>query len=286
MSLARVSFKKGRASSPRISAPYTPGKHSRRFWTEEENAVLRKNFPKGGLAACGARLPERSRGAIYGQAHKLGLHAPGGYRQPIVVPAGLDDRLREEWPLLSGRSAVRDLAERLGMPRWWVSDRARKLGLSTAQKKEPPWTAAETDLMKRVPLYDPDRCAQIFRDHGFQRSPTAIVVRAKRLDLSRRATRPTLSGTQAAKILGVDNKTLTQWCVAGELAATRRGDNRTPQQGGSVWDIERATLRQYVIDQLHRIDIRKVDKVAFVHLLVGDDMFNGEEQHARDRDTP
>ena len=278
MSLAPVSFKKGRAHTPRISAPRLPGKHSRKFWTEEENDVLRAHFPAGGLGACGARLPERTRSSIYGQAHKLGLRAPGGYlgRNPMVVPEGTDDRLREEWPLLTGRSAVRDLAERLGLPRWWVSDRARKLGLSTARKKEPPWTQAETDLMRRVPLYDPDRCAQIFRDHGFKRTPTAIAVRAKRMDISRRATRPTLSGTAAAKILGVDNKTLTQWCVAGELAATRRADKRTPQQGGAVWEIERSTLRQYVIDEIHRIDIRKVDKVAFVHLLVGDDMFKGD----------
>ena len=75
-------------------------------------------------------------------------------------------------------------------------------------RASPPWTAAEEALMKQVPLHDPDRCAKIFREHGFSRSPTAIVVRAKRLDLSRRY-RETLSATQIGKLLGVDGNKLS-----------------------------------------------------------------------------
>ena len=95
---------------------------------------------------------------------------------------------------------------------------------------------AEEALMKQVPLHDPDRCAKIFREHGFSRSPTAIVVRAKRLDLSRRY-RETLSATQIGKLLGVDGKTVTREILQGDLKAEKRPTNRLNQQGGDPWSV-------------------------------------------------
>ena len=134
-------------------------------------------------------------------------------------------------------------------------------------RKEPPWSSTEIDLLRKVPLHDPDRCAKIFREHGFQRSPTAISVKAKRETLSRRATRSSLSGTEVARLLGIDNKTTTQWCITGFLPATRRGTRRLPQQGGDVWDIDPRRLKQFILENLERIDIRKVEKFSFVDLL-------------------
>jgi hypothetical protein len=267
--LRPVSFRKGRENAPRLSAPRVPGKHSDRFWTEEENEILRKYFPTGGLPATGVHLPNRTRSSIYRQAGVLGLRREGRQRTRAVVPApaDADETIKARWPELRGRGAVAAFAAELGVPRWWLSQRARKLGLTVAHKKEPPWTAAEDALMRKAPLHDLDRCAEMFAEHGFRRSPTAIGVRAKRLELSRRATRETLSGTQVARILGLDNKTVTAWCVAGDLKAARRGTKRLPQQGGDVWDVQPADLRAFVIDNLARIDIRKVEKVSFVDLL-------------------
>ncbi|HSI41790.1 MAG TPA: helix-turn-helix domain-containing protein [Xanthobacteraceae bacterium] len=270
--LKPVSFKKGRAHAPRLSEPYVPGRRHERFWTEAEDDILRRHYETGGLSACQAHLPHRARASIYNHAHKLGLQRQGlpAVRQKHEASPELDERIRAEWAQLHGRGAVNDLANRLGVPRWWLSDRARRLGLTIPHRKEPAWTDAENDLMRKVPLHDPDRCAEIFRQHGFRRTPTAIVVRAKRLDLSRRATRETLSARQAAAILGIDDKTVTALCIAGELAATRRADRRLPQQGGNAWEIKRADLRQYIVEHLERIDLRKVEKFAFVQLLTGD----------------
>ena len=44
-----------------------------------------------------------------------------------------------------------------------------------------------------------------------------------------------ISATAAAALLGADTKTVTGWILAGELAAQRRADDRTPQQGGSAF---------------------------------------------------
>lgn len=267
--LKPVSFKKGRAHLPRISKPYVPGKRHERYWTDAEVEIVRQHYPKGGAAACIILLPGRTISGVHQQARKAGLNAikGGKKKEPITPPADIDERLRAAWPSLSGRGAVNALADELKLPRWWVSKRALKLGLTNPQRKEPIWTEAEKELMKKVPLYDLEKCAKIFRQHGFNRTPTSIGVKAKRLSLSRRATREAFSGTQVAKILGLDSKTVTSWCIKGEMKATRRSDKRLPQQGGSSWDIQPGDLRRYIIDNLEYIDFRKVDKFAVVHLL-------------------
>lgn len=275
MTLAPVSFRRPVQHEPRLSPVRVPGRHDKRFWSDAEIAIIREHYPAGGAVACLARLPgHRTKSGVYMQARKLGLEAPkgGGPRVRLDIPDDVDDTIRREWPMLDGkkRGEVAALAERLGVPRWWLSQRARKLGLTQPHRKEPPWTKAEIALMEKVPLHDPDRCAEIFRDHGYRRSPTAIVVKAKRLDLSRRATRPEWSATRTARVLGVDGKTVTRWILEWGLPATKRADKRLAQQGGSSWDITKHDLRRWILDHLEYVDLRKVDKFEFVALIAGE----------------
>ena len=269
--LTPVSFKKGRASEPRLSPCYVPGRRHARFWSEDEKQVLRDHFPAGGVSACLVRLPGRTAPGVYNTAHKLGLTSEKmpAERQRHDYGPEMDARIRAEWPLLKGKGAIDALAQRLDVPRWWLSKRATRLGLSAPHRKEPPWTEVENALMRRVPLHSPEQAARIFREHGFNRTATAIVVRAKRLEISRR-THETLSATAAARILGIDSKTMTSWCIAGDVEAGRRGSKRLVQQGGDTWAIEPADLRRFVLDHLDRVDIRKVEKFAFVALIAAE----------------
>jgi hypothetical protein len=269
--LAAVSFKKRREHHPRLSTPYVPGVRHERFWTDAEIEVIKTYYPDGGADACLAHLPEhRTPSGVYVQAGKLGLTSTLS-RKKIPRPEGFDDALREFYQNGDGKKKgeCNAFADRLKVPRWWVTKRAIALGLVIPHKKEPPWTAAENELMKKVPLHDVDKCAEIFREHGFSRSPTAIMVRAKRLDLSRRY-RETLSATAISKILGVDSKTVTREIIQGDLKATKRKTKRLPQQGGDHWSITPADLRRYLLDHLERIDLRKVDKFAFVQIIAGE----------------
>ena len=275
MTLRAVSLSKAKPHEPRISAPRVPGRHDARFWTEAELDVLRRYYPEGGASSCLVHLPpHRTPSGVYGQAKKMGLatstQAP--HRGRYEASPDMDEKIRAEWQQLDGRKRgeVNALADKLGVPRWWLSGRARKLGLTIAHKKEPPWTAAEDALMSRIPLHDPDKCAEIFRQHGFARSPTAIVVRAKRINLSRRASRKELSAGRAAAILGVDSKTVTRMILDGMLPAQKRSDKRRVQQGGSAWEIKPADLRRFIIDRLEMVDLRKVDKFEFVALIAGE----------------
>lgn len=279
--LKPVAFDRRPEPTPRVSTPYVPGKRDKRFWTADEDAVLRAHFEAGGAAACLAHLGEhRTASSVYVRAGVLGLKSNGtGPRTRHRFTAELDETIRREWALLNGnkRGEVADLAARLGLQRHVLSKRARNLQLVMPHRKEPVWTAAEDALMAKVPLADPKRCARIFAEHGFRRSETAIVVRAKRLNLSRRNSRETMSATAAAKIFGIDVKAITALCISGDLPATKRDDKRSPQQGGSAWDIRPADLRLYVVRHLERIDFRKVDKFALVHLLTAEDPRYGGE---------
>lgn len=281
MSLTPVSFKRPVTPETRLSAPYIPGRHSRKFWTDAEREIIRQNYPKGGVVACLAHLgTHRTPSGVYQVAHKLGLKAPfgtgsdkgGARRTKIDPPHGFDDALRAFYQGGDGkkRGECNAFADKWGLPRWWVTKRATAFGLVMPHRKEPDWTAAEVSLMSKVPLHDPDRCATIFREHGFRRSPTSIMVKAKRLSLSRRATREEMSATKVAKFLGVDGKTVTRWILEWGLPAKKRDDRRLAQQGGSSWDIKPADLRRFVIDHLEHVDLRKVDKFAFVQLISGE----------------
>lgn len=276
--LQPVPFRKPRGHEPRLSQPYVPGKRAARFWTDAERAVVREHYPVGGYAACQPHLPaHRSRLSVYQEAQKLGLTAPvkrgGGKKFQVVPPADFEEQIRAFYQNADGRKKgeCNEFADRIGLPRWWVTKQAIRLGLALPHKKEPPWTAAENELMKSVPLHDPHRCAEIFRQHGFARSPTAIMVRAKRRNISRRY-RETLSATAASKILGVDGKTVTREILQGDLHATKRKTNRLSQQGGDPWSIARADLRRYILDHLERIDLRKVEKFEFVSIVAGDQL--------------
>lgn len=160
MSLEPVSFKKGRAHLSRLSAPYVPSRRNPRFWTDSEIIIVRRYYPTGGAAACLAHLPShRTKSGVYIQAGKLGLTAKvgGGPKVRIETPSDFDEKLKDAWSLLDGKKhgTVNALAERLGVPRWWDTQRARKLGLTQPHKKKPPWTAAEDTLMAKVPLHNP-----------------------------------------------------------------------------------------------------------------------------------
>lgn len=267
--LLPVPFEGGRARVPRLSKAPVPGFRAARYWTEDEIAILRAHYPSEG-ARVEARLPGRPRYAIFAKARAEGLkrEGGGGKRQKYFATPTLDARIREEWAALPAtRGGVAELADRCGVPRWWLTKRATALGLTKPHRKEPPWTAAEEELLARIPLHSPEVAARTFREHGFARSPSAIVNKAKRLGIARRYAGG-FSATAAARLLGVDATTVSDWCVEGLIAAARRGTDRLPQQGGDAWTITPAALRRFVAGYPERVDWRRADTVALIALVL------------------
>lgn len=255
-----------------VEPKYFGNKH---FWTEKEIQILIDTYPTAGPAVCLARLPRHRRNTIYQKAAALGLKAPKSKprkQHRHLQTAYVDGLIKEAWPVIAHKGGVQKLTNWLSdklreeVPRFFVSRRALALGLTMAHKKEPPWTKEEIALLRSIELNNLEVARRKFREHGFARSATAIGVKARRLKVSRRL-RHVLSKNQIAKILGVDAHWADRRIADGLLKAELRGTKRTAQQGGDTYSVTRADFRQFIIDHIDSIDIRKVDKFAFVAVL-------------------
>ena len=254
-------------SGAMVGEPRTGGK---RYWTGHEEKVLREHFPTGGPAACMARLPGRSAGAIYQHANMLGLGSKkpqGGPRGPRwTTNDSIDAIIKRAYAADTSKGAVNALARRIGRPRWWVSKRAVALGIVPPRSKEPVWTEAELELVANHAHKDPRTIRTILKRHGYTRTATAIVVKVKREGIDR--TDPDhMTATQLAGVMGIDRNTVARWIEKGWLKAVRRGTARVEAQGGDQWWIKRRDVARFVVDNAAAVDIRKVEKFWFVDLL-------------------
>ena len=244
----------------------------RYFWTNKEVEIVRAHYPAGGAVACVPLLPRRSKGSICQQARHLGLFYGNNRPRPRKIwetSAEIDRLIVECCQRCEGKATLKKLAQRISRPYWWAKKRAVALGVSSpslAGNKEQEWSAAELALLQDQSHKSPDVIARLFRQHGFQRSATAIVVKRKRMRFSTVDT-DHFTASQLAAEFGVDIKAVTRWIEKGWLQAKRRGTERTAAQGGDQWWIKRSQVKKFVVESIGVIDIRKVNKVWFVDLL-------------------
>jgi hypothetical protein len=169
-----------------------------------------------------------------------------------------------------GESPQRELAYRLGWPRWKVTRRAQHLGLITKTKKQPDWSEQELIILEHHAHKIPEVIQRYLKRYGFERSVTAIVLKRKRMRCLRNLEGQ--SATDLALCFGVDMKTVQRWILTGYLKAKKRGTHRTEQQGGDMWWIKERDIVEFVKEYVDVIDLRKVDKWWFVGLLTAEDL--------------
>lgn len=235
-----------------------------RFWTTAEVATLKQHYPSGGLSACEAALPGRTRGSIYQHAAALGLRHPGalGLRGRWHVTPLLDAQIRELHSRDVGRGDINAFADRIGYPRSWISKRARELGLLTPRFREPPWSEPEIELLHRTAHVTTASARIKFVAAGFKRSETAIQVKRKRLGTTANDN-GYYNANQIAELLGCDRKTITRWIEQQSLRAKMQGE---------FWLIHENDLRAFIVRQPFSIALRKIPGAHtpwFVDLLAG-----------------
>jgi hypothetical protein len=173
------------------------------------------------------------------------------------------------------KGALKELAEAIRRPRWYVSRRARELGLKSPRFKEKPWTAAEIEILHETAHINTANARQHFLRAGFNRSETAIQVKRKRECINTTLARQDAglyTANQIAEMLGVDNKTVTRWISMSELRAKRRGTDRLETQGGDMWQVSEKDLREFIVSFPLRVELRKIpdsNRVWFIDLLAG-----------------
>jgi hypothetical protein len=160
---------------------------------------------------------------------------------------------------------VKEFAREHDLPRWKITRYAQQMGWSAKQKKAPNWTDRELRILKQSGHHAPEVVQRRLKDRGFKRSLNSIVLKRKRMRFLQN-----LNGQSAnslALCLGEDVHFILRAIKSGLLKAKRRRLNRTPQQGGNPYLIKDSDVRDFIVENVHMIDIRKVDKYWLVDIL-------------------
>lgn len=166
------------------------------------------------------------------------------------------------------RGAIRQCAQKLRVPRWWVTRRAKTLGL--ARVKELPWSEAELAILRENRHYSPPKIRQFLKALGFERSEYGILLKRKRLKLTTRNGADGYTGRSLAAVLNIDSHSVSRWIKTGLLAAGLRCTARRQAQGGDWYWIKMAEFRRFVFANPELIDVRKVDGPWFIEMLRGE----------------
>lgn len=230
-----------------------------KHWTMPEVAVLREHYPVGGVKPCAQLLPHRTVGSIYQQARRAGLCAPDTRKDRKTWESNeqVDAAIRRAYQGTMDKNTVRNLADSLGYPRWWVSKRAAVLGFVPPRFKEQKWCAAEIAILEDRSTNHPKIIQKYLKDAGFKRTETAIVMQRKKRKLETQD--PDLYTTGDLSLMfGVDRTTVMRW-IESEGLSVSLGT-------GAVRKVKRATLRNWVRDHAQLVDLRKVDRFWFIDL--------------------
>ena len=167
----------------------------------------------------------------------------------------------------TGDGQVRDMAIRLGLPRWKVTRCAIDNGWTAKQKKEPDWSEKELKILERNAHLTPSVIQRRLRKYGYHRSEVGIVIKRKRMRFLQN-----LNGHSARTVsecFGIDIHSVARYIEKGWLKAQKRGTYRTAAQGGDIYYIKDKWIKDFIIENVAVIDFRKVDKYWLVNLLTG-----------------
>lgn len=194
------------------------------------------------------------------------------FRIVEAVPAGKRGRRNHVWTDEEREIVRRDydgtnagadrIAARLGVTRYAVKGMAYKLGVGKITDRR-RWTPEEDErLTELITQYAPKDVARLMG-----RGLNSVVVRSKRLGLSRRVRDGWYTKREVCEILGVDHGRVQRWMDSGELRAVPHGSVRPQQGGGALWHIREADLRAFIIRNAGELNGRNVDLVQIVDIL-------------------
>jgi hypothetical protein len=218
-----------------------------------------------GAAFLAAGPTGRGPGAPKGTPHKE--YPPWTDEQDAEVRRVYEDEVRKRRGPGAGKP-VAELAEKLGQPRWRVSKRAFQLGvvsISQRRKKEPPWSEAEYEILKKHAAVSLGNIQKKLKKAGFDRGRMAIKIKINRT--IGRKPKDHHTGNSLCKCFGIDAHSVIAWIHSGLLKAEKLGTKRTARQGGDHYVIRDADIRDFIVENVEILDFRKIDKFWLVELL-------------------
>jgi len=162
---------------------------------------------------------------------------------------------------------IGEFADQHNIPRWKLSRYAIRQGWIEKERKEPPWSEDELEILERQSKHCPEVIQRRLKAAGFIRSVTGIVIKRKRMRFLSNLNG--ITSQQLAHCLGVDVHFVLRAIRAGEIHAQVRQDKRTTQQGGHMHYITDPSIKKFIVENIHKINLKKVDKYWLIDILTG-----------------
>ena len=176
--------------------------------------------------------------------------------------------IREAYRKPTGNGEIKALAKKLGLPRWKITRHAQHNLWTKRTKRMPAWTKEEMAILKTHARHCAEKIQKELKKRGYHRTVVSIELKRKRLRLSVSCL-DGYSANSLATCLGEDNHFVLNAIKNNQLLATRRETRRTKKQGGDIYWIKPNNARKWIIDNVNRIDLTKVDKYWFVDFISG-----------------
>lgn len=137
---------------------------------------------------------------------------------------------------------------------------------ATAVDKRRLWSLeSERKLEELLSNYTIDQVAE-----KLHRTRIAIIVKSKKLGISRNVRDGWYTEQEVASILGMDPKSVRRRILAGSLVAVPHNSDKLPRKGKSApWHISKENLVRYIRRCPEDLQGRDVDMVLIVDILVG-----------------
>jgi len=156
------------------------------------------------------------------------------------------------------------IAGKLGVTLSAVKGQVQQMGI--AMDKSPRWNDKEIEILREmITQYSSLTIAK-----RLNRSVNSIVVKSKRLGISRRVRDGWFTKKEVCEILGVDHKKIQRYIDGGELKATWHTGVKPHKNGLTMWHIVTEDLKDFVKKNIGDFQGRNVDLVMIVWLVNGD----------------
>ena len=162
------------------------------------------------------------------------------------------------------RASAQSAADLLGVTLNAIKSRVSKLGLSCRENRK-AWSPQEDERLES--LLEQYNAKVTAKKLG--RSENSVVVRSKRLGISRRCRDSWYTKNEVCEILGRDHRWVQRRIDDGSLKASHHHKFPPAQGGSAAWHIERSDLKEFIRRHPEDLTGRNVDLIAIVDLIAG-----------------
>ena len=145
-----------------------------------------------------------------------------------------------------------------------VRGQIQVMGIARSDDRH-PWSLEEDDKLRElIQSFCPRKVAR-----KMHRSINSVVVRSKRLNISRRCRNGWFTKSEVMEILGHDHRWIQRRIDSGALPASYHYGFRPGQLGGSAWHIDEKDLKKFIKTYPEELVGCNIDIITIVDIISG-----------------